>query len=231
MKRFYREVTVTTEDGARGVALDGRPVRTPSRNLLAVPTPGLAEAVAAEWRAQGDEIRPRDMPFTQLANSAIDWTRPHRTVVIEQVAAYGETDLLCYRASAPPDLAERQAERWQPVLDWLEAEIGAPLLVTRDIAPVAQPKDSLLAIFTAVARHDDFTLTGLHSMTAACGSVVLGLALSAGRLTAEEGASLAQLDELHQIEKWGDDPNAAVARNAVRSVIAAATEFVALARV
>ncbi len=230
MRRFYREVAVGDGENGWTIALDGRSVRTPGRGILLLPTRNLADAVAAEWQAQQDEIRPRDMPLTQLANSALDRTRPHRTLVIDQVAAYGETDLLCYRVAEPPDLAALQAEKWQPVLDWLAEDLGARLTVTQDIAPVTQPQEALLAIYTAVARHDDFALTGLHSLTAASGSVAIGLALSAGRLAAEEGWKLAQLDELYQIGQWGDDADAAVRRNAIRDSIAAATSFIGLSR-
>ena len=228
MKRFYDQVETVVEGRAIAVTLDGKPVRTPGRHGLGMPTMALADAVANEWQAQGDEIQPRDMPLTQFANTAIDRTRTHRPQVIEQVAAYGETDLLCYRASDPPDLVQIQIERWQPLLDWLEASYGSRLLTTTDIAPLAQPQPALLAIFQAVAACDDFVLTGLHATTAASGSVVIGLALACGHLDAEKAYELAQLDELFQIEKWGEDSDARERCEEIRDVLAAATLFMRL---
>lgn len=230
MKRFYRQVAASETAGTYGIVLDGRPLRTPGRQVLGVPTLPLAEAIAEEWRAQDDTIETSTMPLTRLANTAIDRTRPQRARVIEQVAGYGRTDLLCYRASAPPALAELQRARWQPLLDWLTVEYGAALRVTEDIAPLDQPDDSLLAIFTAVARFDDFSLTGLHAAATASGSVVIGLALSRGHIDATEGWSIAQLDELYQSERWGDDAEATARRAGIQDAIAAATAFMMLSR-
>jgi chaperone required for assembly of F1-ATPase len=228
MKRFYRQVEAVPAAGAWGIALDGKPVRTPARQALSLPTRPLADAVAAEWGAQGDRIEAATMSLTRLANTAIDRTRPQRTLVIEQVAAYANTDLLCYRAAAPPDHDALQRDRWQPLLDWLAAEYGAALLVTADVAPLEQPNEALLATFTAVARFDDFALTGLHAATTATGSVAIGLALSRGHIGAAEGWSLAQLDELYQSERWGEDAEAAARRAEIRDAIAAAAEFMML---
>lgn len=228
MKRFYSQVDMVAEGRTAAVTLDGKAIRTPGRHALELPTVALAEAVAAEWHAQGDEIQPRDMPLTQLANTAIDRTRPHRTQVIEQVASYAETDLLCYRASDPPDLVQIQAERWEPLLDWAAATYESRLQVTKDIAPLQQPKAALLGIFQAVAAYDDFVLTGLHAATAASGSVVIGIALARGHLDAEKGYELAQLDELYQIEKWGEDSDARVRREEIRDVLASAARFMVL---
>jgi len=198
--------------------------------MMKLPTLSLAQAIAAEWRDQAEEIRSAEMPLNQLANSAIDQTRPNRSGVIEQVAAYAGTDLLCYRVAEPPDLAGRQEVGWQPLLDWSEAEFGARLEVTTDLAPVEQPERSLLAIYTAVAALDDFCLTGLSAATAACGSVIIGLALLRRRLDADEAGSLAQLDEHYQSELWGEDPDAMAQRNAVRRAIAVAASFMALSQ-
>lgn len=230
MRRFYKEVTISQEDKWHFIMLDEKKVRTPSRQFLKLPTPSLAQAIADEWRGQGEEIRPAAMPLGQLANSAIDQTPPNRERVIEQVAAYAGTDLLCYRVAAPPDLAERQAAGWQPLLDWSEGELGARLEVTTDLAPLVQSDRSLLAVFTAVAGLDDYTLTGLSAATAACGSVVLGLALQRGRLGAGEACALAQLDEQYQSEQWGDDAEARSRRDAVRHAIEVAATFMALSQ-
>lgn len=228
MKRFYREVATEPAGRVFTVTLDGKSVRTPGRFPLEMPTVHLANAIAEEWRSQGDEIHPRDMPLTQLANSAIDRTRPQRTAVIEQVAAYAETDLLCYRVSEPPDLAQIQADSWQPLLDWVEATYGARLSVTAELAPLRQPETALLAIYRAVAALDDFMLTGLHAATAVSGSVVIGLTLVCSHIDAERGYELSQLDELYQARKWGDDDDARSRREEIFGVLAAADRFMAL---
>jgi chaperone required for assembly of F1-ATPase len=230
VKRFYAAVTAEPGDGDFLVALDGKPVRTPGKRPLRLPTGPMGEAIAAEWRDQGDEIAPQSMPLTRLANSALDRTAPRREQVIEQVAVYAGADLLCYRAEGPAELVERQAAEWQPVLGWLSETHGALLSVTTGIAPVVQQQDALLAILGAVAGFADFRLTGLHAATAAMGSVALGLALAAGRIDAEEAWRAAHLDELYQAGRWGGDEEAESRREALRDDIAAAARFMALSR-
>ncbi len=230
MKRFYKEAAAEPGDGAFVVALDGKSVRTPGKQPLRVPTRRMADAIAAEWRDQGDEIVPVSMPLTRLANSALDSTAPNRAQVIDQVSAYGGADLLCYRAEEPADLIERQSAEWQPVLDWLGAAHGATLTVTSGILPVAQPPAALAAIVTVVAAFDDFRLTGLHAATAAAGSVALGLALATGRIDADAAWRAAHLDELYQEGRWGGDAEAASRREALRGEIAAAARFMVIAQ-
>lgn len=230
MKRFYKKIQLIQEDKGYFLTLDGKKVRTPSRQNLKLPTRSLAQAIADEWQDQIEEIQPAEMPLTQLANTAIDQTAPQRTSLIEQAASYARTDLLCYRAAMPPDLATQQAERWQPLLDWSEAEFGINLAVTTDLAPIEQPEQSLLAAYTAVARLDDFALTGLNAATAASGSVVIGFALLCGRLGADEAFALSQLDEQYQTDRWGEDPEAMSQRESVRRAIVAASSFMALSQ-
>ncbi len=230
MKRFYSEATAEPDVGGFNVALDGKPVRTPGKRPLRLPTRPMGEAIAAEWRNQGDEIAPASMPFTRLANSAVDRTAPHRAQVIEQVAAYAGADLLCYRAEGPAALVERQSAEWQPVLDWLTEVHGATLSVTTGIAPVAQQQDALLAVHTTVAGFDDFRLTGLHAATAPTGSVALALALAAGRIDAEEAWRTAHLDERFQLGRWGGDQEAERRLDSLRGEIAAAARFMALSQ-
>jgi chaperone required for assembly of F1-ATPase len=227
MKRFYKEVELIQKDKGHFITLDGKKIRTPSRQMLKLPTRSLAEAIADEWRDQIEDIRPAEMPLTQLANTAIDQTHPHRTAVIEQVAAYAATDLLCYRVAMPPDLAKQQAAYWQPLLDWSESEFGTDLAVTTDLAPIEQSEQSLLAIYTVVAQLDIFSLTGLQAATAASGSVVIGLALLRRRLGADEACSLAQLDEQYQSAQWGEDFDATEQRASVCRAIAISASFMA----
>lgn len=225
MKRFYKEVDIIQRGKGPVITLDGKEIRTPSRQILKLPTKALAHAIADEWRAQTDDIQPTAMPLTQLANSAIDQTHPHRARVIEQVAAYARTDLLCYRVAAPSDLAEQQTASWQPLLDWCRSAYDADLAVTTDLAPIEQPEKSLLAIYTEVARLNDFALTGLGAATAASGSVVIGLALLRGRLDVEAACACAQLDEQYQSDRWGEDPEATTQRDGVTRAIAVAASF------
>ena len=155
--------------------LDGRPVRTPNKGYLHLPTQPLAEAVAAEWGAQQETIEPTSMPLMQLASTALDRVGPQKVDIVEQVARYAETDLVCYRADGPAALLQRQLDVWSPLLDWLDAEYGARLTVTSGIQPVQQPAEAVTAVRNAVAGFGHFPLAGLSSATSALGSVVLGL--------------------------------------------------------
>ncbi|KGM30919.1 ATP12 family protein, partial [Inquilinus limosus] len=159
MKRFYKTVDVVPAGGGFGVTLDGKPIRSPAKADFTLPTRALAEAVAAEWDAQADEVVPSAMPLMQLAATAIDKVAPNRQVIIDTIAPYGGTDLLCYRAEAPAALAERQAAAWQPLLDWAMTAHDAPLAATTGIVHQAQPESSLKALHAAVAAQDDWRLT------------------------------------------------------------------------
>lgn len=228
MKRVYKTVTTGATGSAWGVALDGRPLRTPGRNALAVPTEVLARAIAAEWAAQQDEIRPPTMPLTRLAATAIDRTAAQRDRIVADTANYAGTDLVCYRADQPPALAARQQSVWQPLVDWATARYDAALAVTSGIVPTPQSPAALKAFAAAVAAQDDFRLTALHELTAACGSLVIALAVLEGRLAAEDAFAASQLDESFQIEAWGADSEATARRAALAADIAAAARFIEL---
>jgi len=222
MKRFYKTAEVVAETGRFAIALDGKPVRTPRGHALAVPSAALAEAVAAEWLAQGDTIRPTAMTLTSIANTAIDRIGPNRAAMEEQLLRFAETDMLCYRADQPIELAERQQATWQPVLDWAEARFGASLATTSSVLPIVQPADAQVALAEALAAYDEFRLAALSAAVGAMGSLILGLALAEARLTAEEAFALAQLEESYQNEKWGEDAEAVARRAALRAEIDAA---------
>lgn len=228
MKRFYAEVAVVPREEGLSIALDGKSVRTPGGQLLLASHIDLAEAIAAEWQAQGDEIHPHSMPLCQLLSTALDRVIPHRRVIIGQVLNYAGTDLLCYRAEAPQDLVERQERMWQPLIDWVLLAFGVEMRVTRGVVPIAQPGDSLAALERVVTGYDPLRLTALQSAVPATGSLILGLALLEGRLTAEEAFAISQLDETYQIELWGEDHEAARARAALRHDIACASRFLEL---
>lgn len=231
MRRFYRRADILPAEGRYGLVLDRKPVRTPGKRDLTVPTAGLAQAIAAEWNAQAADIRPAEMPLTQIANTAIDRVGPKRALVVRQVAEYAGTDLVCYRAPRPPELSARQQAVWQPLVDWAGLRYEAPLEITAGVIPVAQPAASLQALAAAVGGHDDFTLAALLVATTACGSLVIALALAEERLAAAEAFAASQLDESFQIEAWGEDPEQTERRHALANDIAAAAQFLALLRV
>ena len=228
MKRFYRDAGVTETPDAFGVALDGKPVSTPAKRPLTVPTRALAVAIAEEWRAQGETIDPRRLPLTRLASIALDLVAPRREAVIAEVAKYAGTDLVCYRAEQPPELAERQRAAWQPLIDWATLCFDAPLAATAGILPVAQLAASLKALETAVAAYDTHRLAALHLATAACGSLVVALALIEGRIDADAAFAAAELDESYEIERWGEDAEQARRRAGLKEDIALAARFVSL---
>jgi chaperone required for assembly of F1-ATPase len=230
MKRFYEEAAAEHLGKSWRVTLDGRTVKTPGARDLLVPFEGLAIALADEWGAQMEEIDPAAMPLTRLANTAIDRTASLRESVIEEVAGYGASDLLCYRVSDPAELVDRQSANWDPLLDWVGKHFSANLSVTTDITPLEQDNEALLAIYSAVARKNDFALTGLHATTGLCGSVVIGLALAETVLPAEKAWQCAILDEMYQAEQWGVDADAEQRWKAMRDEIAAATLFMDLSR-
>jgi chaperone required for assembly of F1-ATPase len=208
VKRFWKDVTV--EAGA--ILLDGRAVRTPAREPLVLPTPTLAEAVADEWRAVGAEIDPRTMPLTGYANAAIDKIAPNRAVFAAGLASYGETDLLCYRAENPPELAERQVQIWDPLLDWARARYDVAFVVTAGIVHRAQPPETLARLATAVAARSPFELASLSPVVTIGGSLVVALMLAEDAIDAEAAFEATHLDELWQAELWGEEWMAADAR-------------------
>lgn len=211
-RRFWKTAAAALHaEGGYAIMLDGRPVRTPAKALLRLPTAGLAEAVAAEWAAQGDTLDPATMPFTRAANSAIDTVAPHHQAVVDTVAAYGGTDLLCYRAQHPAELVARQATGWDPLLDWAEARFGARLAVTSGVMAVAQPSEALARLRARLAAADPFALAALHDLVSLSGSLVLGLAAAEGYLPPEAIWSLSRIDEDFQAEQWGTDEEAAEA--------------------
>ena len=228
MKRVYRAVTTRPVADRWGIALDGRPMRTPGKAELVVPSAALAVAIAAEWEAQQGDIRPATMPLTRLAATAIDRTATQRALVVAEIANYAGTDLICYRAEHPPALIARQEAAWQPLIDWAIARYDAGLAVTSGIVPQPQAPATLKAFAAAVAAQDDFSLTALHTATAACGSLVIALALLEGRLDAEAAFAASQLDETFQIEAWGEDAEAVARRHALAEEIAATARFVQL---
>lgn len=230
MRRFYENAGVAPGDDGYAVLLDARPIRTPAGSTLAVPTRALAEAIASEWQDQGETINLSAMTLTKLAGTAVDRILPDPAPVSRELARYAETDLLCYRAESPPELAERQAESWQPLLDWFETRFAAKLVVTRGVMPVPQPQDSVTRAEAALAELDGWRLAGLGLAVPASGSLVVGLALVEERLDGDTAFDVSQLDESFQIELWGEDSEATRRRDALRRDLDAAARFIALSR-
>jgi chaperone required for assembly of F1-ATPase len=229
-KRFWKQATVVAEGAGWGVRLDGRPVRTPAKAALVVPTRAMAEAIAAEWDAQQGEVRPATMPAMRAANSAIDTVSVQFDAVARMIAAYGKTDLLCYRAEGPGPLADRQAAVWDPLLDWAAEVLGARLVVTTGVLPVAQDVVALSRLEAALRGCTAFELAALHDLVAIPGSLVVGLAVARGHIGVEDGWTASRIDETWQAEQWGVDEEAAAQEALKRQAMHDAARFLALAR-
>ncbi|MBT5373921.1 MAG: ATPase [Rhodospirillaceae bacterium] len=231
MKRFYESADVDPLlNGGYQIVLDDKPIRTPGGNSLTVSGLNLAVAIAEEWSAQDEEIDTASMPLMRLAATAIDRVTGRRYAIIDELVRYAESDLLCYRADEPPDLADRQDSFWQPLLDWVAQRYKAPLLVTVGITPVSQPSVALHNLREAMEEFDDMALSGLHSAASDCGSLVLALALAEGHIEAEHAFEASQLDESFQIERWGEDSEASKRRSGLRADIIADQRFLSLCR-
>lgn len=230
MKRFYKQTTVDVADEGYRILLDGKPMRTPAKSILAVPARALAEAIAEEWNgiAEDTEIVVAQLPLTRLATTGFDRVSARRDQVIDDTAKYAASDMLCYRATDPESLVERQTRTWQPLLDWAAERYGARLSVVGGMSFVAQPEDALAALRTVVEGHSDMGLSSLYNLTHVAGSLVVALAAAECRITAGEAFAAAQLDELYQIERWGDDPIAVERREGVRKDMEACIRFLGL---
>ncbi len=227
-KRFYGVASFQEQNGAFGIVLDGKPVRTPAGGALEVARKALAEEISAEWAAQGEVIETDTMPLTKLAATAIDRIRLKRADVVGAVTAFAGTDLLCYRADEPPELVARQTERWQPLLDWAADELEAAMTVTTGVLPVPQPAAAIDRLRDIVDGLDTFHLAGVSAAAAAAGSVVVALALAAGRIGAGEAGDVALLDEEFQMERWGQDSEALARHRRIRGDLEAAARFMRL---
>ena len=204
-KRFYETARAVEAEGGHGIALDGKPVRTPAGRPLAVPGAALAAALAQEWEAQGEEIERETMPLTRLVCTALDLVPARRVEIVAEVGSYAETDLVCYRTEAPPALAQRQIAAWEPLVAWAAARYGARLATTTALTPVAQAPAALDALRAAVAAEDDLALAGLSHATRSFGSVVIALGLRTRRLDAAAAADASLVEERYQLERWGED--------------------------
>jgi chaperone required for assembly of F1-ATPase len=227
-KRFYQRVDVANRDGGFALLLDEKPVRTPGKKPLLLPSHALAEAVAEEWRAQKERIDPATMPLTKLANSAIDGVKGREDEVIGDILNYAGSDLLCYRAEGPRGLVGAQRAHWDPVLAWAKSALGAPFVLAEGIVHVAQPQASLDRLREALKGHGPFGLAALHVMTGLTGSALLAFAVALGRMTPGEAWEAAHVDEDWQIAQWGEHAEAASRRGARRRDFDAAARALTL---
>lgn len=229
-RRFWKAADIRPADGGWEVILDDKPVRTPGKHPLILPTEALARAIAAEWDAQSDVIDPITMPLTRAANSAIEKVAPQFDDVAGMLAEYGGTDLLSYRAEQPEDLVRAQAEGWDPLIDWSATDLQAPLRITHGVVPVTQDQAALNRLHDQVRSLDNFGLTALHDLVTLPGSLLLGLAVIRGRLTAEQAFALSRIDEEHQAKLWGEDDEARTAAESRRAAMVQAARFWDLSR-
>lgn len=208
LKRFYDEVTVVEVENGSALHLDGSLLRTPEKNELLLPNVSLSEALAGEWRAVGEYIDPQAMPITKLAFTAIDRVSPNREAVIEQISAFANSDVICYRASEPRALVKRQSESWDAIVEWAESALGVSVQTGEGITPVAQDYNTLCALTAAFSDKSDFHLAALYSLAANSHSLIISLAVAIDGRDADDAFRRANCDELYQSEKWGHDPEA-----------------------
>jgi len=223
VKRFWKDVTV--EPGGEGwaIELDGRPVKTPARAQLAVPTRRLAKAIADEWRAVQDKIDPRAMPLTGLANAAIDRVTPERQAFASGLARYAEADLACYRSESPQELSDRQEQQWDKLLGWARRRFDVDFVMTSGLMHVPQPPATIEQLDHAVGALDRFRLAGLSPLVTIGGSLIAALALLERAITPEEAWDAVSVDERWQLDQWGADSEAeAAVENRRRDFLAAA---------
>jgi chaperone required for assembly of F1-ATPase len=228
VKRFWTDVQAAPVDGGWGIALDGRPVRTPQRAALVLPTDRLARAIAAEWAAVDGAVTPGAMPLTGIANAAVDIVGADPAGFAASLAVYGESDLTCYRAEGPQPLVARQVAAWEPALKAVEARHGLVFRRTAGIVPVAQPDETLARLHALFAGLSPWQLAPMQPIVSLSGSAVLALALADGELTAEAAFAAGHLDEAWQAEQWGEDSLALAARAGRWAQFAAAARFLGL---
>ncbi len=227
-KRFYKDVSVGDAERGFAVLLDGRPVRTPAKAPLVLPTRALADAIAAEWAAQGEQINPAAMPLSKLAITAIDGVAKNIADVAADIVKFAGSDLLCYRAETPVALADLQAQAWDPVLRWAQDELGARFRLGAGVMPVEQSPAALEKIAAAIEPFDAMPLTSLHVMTTLLGSALLALAHAKGEISADVAWAAAHVDEDWQISQWGVDVEAAERRAKRLREMQAASRFLEL---
>ena len=225
LKRFWTEVAVEAEAGGFTIRLDARPVRTPAKRALVVPTEVMADRIAEEWDAQTDAVDPKSMPWTRSANAAIDKVSVQRDEVKTYLGGYADTDLLLYRAEGPEGLIARQRAGWDPVLDWIATRYGVQLVQTEGVMPVSQAPEALAQLTQTMDNMSDFQITGFHDLVTLSGSFSLALATVEERHEPAAIWALSRIDEAWQIEQWGEDDEANEVAEIKKSAFLHAAEF------
>jgi chaperone required for assembly of F1-ATPase len=228
--RFYKEVSVGDVGGLHSILLDGKPVKTPSGTILALPSSALAHAIAEEWRAQETAMKPQSMLLTKLANTAMDRVAPNPASVREQLLAFAKSDVVAYRAESPADLVERQAFTWDPLLAWARQRFGVSLRTASGLSFIEQDEAAIRALADALEGHDAFVLAGLYSAAALLGSLVISLALFERMLSPESAFAAANLEKIYQAERWGWDPQEIGKADAERAELNQISRFLDLLR-
>lgn len=227
-KRFWKETATVSVDGGYAIALDGRQVKTPAKAALVVPTAEMAAAVAQEWDAQTGKIDPMTMPVTRGANAAIDKVAVQKDEVVAMLGAYGDSDLLCYRAAGPQELVSLQAQQWDPLLDWTAKVFGVRLQTAHGVMHFPQDPDGQVRLTAELHNMSPFHLAAAHDLISLSGSLVIALAVTHGRLSAPEAWALSRVDEEWQITQWGEDDDARALEQIKAKAFANAARFYAM---
>lgn len=225
MKRFWKQVATRRDDDGWGLELDGRPLKTPARVALRVPTAALAGAIADEWRGSAEQVNPREMPLTGLANAAVDQIAPDQQAFATGLAKYAEADLACYRAEGPATLVARQEEHWDALLAWARRRFDLDFQTTNGLMHVQQPQATIDRLGHAVHALDAFQLAGLSPLVTIGGSLIAALAVVEGAMTVEKAWDAISIDERWQLEQWGSDAEAELALENRRRDFFAAARF------
>ncbi len=229
-KRFWKNTEVTETTEGFGISLDGRPVKTPAKRMLLVPTRAYADAIAQEWAAQDEIIDPIGMPFTRSANASVDKVAQQHSEVADMIAAYGDSDLLCYRAEHPEALVSRQKLQWDPILDWAEDVLGVRLMARDGVIHAPQDPSALRVLAAEVHAMSPYELTGFHDLVSLSGSLILGFAATYDFMTPKAIWDISRLDEIWQAEEWGADDEAEAAAQIKEQAFCHAKQVFDLAR-
>ncbi|MEL6289412.1 MAG: ATP12 family protein [Pseudomonadota bacterium] len=227
-KRIFETAAAAETDGGFALELDGRRVRTPARHVLMVPSRALADAVAAEWNAQGEHVDFQAMPLTRLSNTALDNVRGREATIVEEIIGFAASDLTCYRAERPESLIAAQQNGWDPVHAWIAERFGTRPIIVAGIMHADQPASLLDALRDVLAAADPFILTATHNFTTLTGSAFLGVGLLGARFSPTDAWACAHIDEDWQAERWGHDAEAAARRRYREGEFTSAYRFLTL---
>lgn len=227
-KRFWKDVSTVAVEGGYGVMLDQFPLKTPRKRLVVMPARELAQEIVQEWLAVDEKIEKATMPYTRFAEAVIDAAQEERAEIVAKLGLYGGHDLLCYRADSPEELRVRQAGAWDPLLDWAQAQFGVRLNVTSGIVSIAQQESGIAVLMAEIDKLDAYRLTALYDLVTLSGSLVLGLAVVSGHLSAESCWVISRIDEQWQQEQWGEDDEAQAFAESRRRVFLTAGRVVAV---